>query len=326
MTKVRSIATLAAFVLLSMSAFAWNCSTPGQVRVQVPTGTVGTGTGDGSGQVVVDNGLTFVCETLPTPPTTPTTPTTSNSTSAANSTSGATSGSTSNAGVSNSGNSSNKNSNKNTLNNTNTLSNTQQQSQTQSNASTNSNQSSASNAGNNSAYNNATTENTDIKVAAASAITPTLIPTAPCLGSIGGAAQSIPGGLSFGATRVDKGCDSRQAALLFAVSLHNPDAAARIMCSTRAAKAAKLTLAQCLASVSPAPVVILAPSAPAAAPIAVTVNIPAAEPVTKFVYIDVPHETVNVTAPLGSFKPARKPVKRPTTHGKPCIVPPSLEK
>ena len=47
-------------------AFAWNCTTPVQVRVQVPTGTLGNGTGDGSGQVVVDNGLTFICESLPT--------------------------------------------------------------------------------------------------------------------------------------------------------------------------------------------------------------------------------------------------------------------
>jgi hypothetical protein len=128
--------------------------------------------------------------------------------------------------------------------------------------------------------------------------------------------------LSFGATKVDKGCDSRQAALLFAVSLHNPDAAARIMCATRAAKSAKLTLAQCLASFASAPVYIAPAPVAAVAPIAVTVNIP--EPQPKLVYLEMPHETVTVTAPLGSFKPAKHPVKRPTTHGKPCNVPKSL--
>lgn len=313
--KLRNFATAFLFVLLSMSAFAWNCTQPGQVRVQVPTGTIGNGVGDGPGQVVVDNGLTFQCQTLPsavpTPPTATST-STSGSTSGASATGGtATSGSTS--GVTNSGNSTN----------TNTLSNkqnqTQNQTQTNQSSNKNDNASSATNSGNNSAY--SSSDVTNIKPESASALTPTLIPTAPCLGSIGGAAQSIPGGFSFGASRVDKGCDSRQAALLFAVSLHNPDAAARIMCSTRAAKAAKLTLEQCLVSVAPA---IIAPVvAPAPAPAPITVNLPpAAEP--KIIYLEMPHETVTVTAPLGSFKPAKRPVKRPTTHGKPCIVPKAL--
>lgn len=311
--KLRSIATAVVFVLLSMSAFAWNCTQPGQVRVQVPTGTVGNGIGDGPGQVVVDNGLTFQCQTLPSSTSAPTTAT---STSSSGATSGSTSGasatggnSKSTSGVSNSGNS------------TSTLS--SQQTQTQSNTSSNKNDnvSSASNSGNNSAYNNSDT--TNIKPESASALTPTLIPTAPCLGTIGGAGQTIAGGLSFGATKVDKGCDSRQAALLFAVSLHNSDAAARIMCATRAAKSAKLTLAQCLASFVPVPVQVIAPApAVAVTPIAVTVNIP--EPQPKFIYLEMPHETVTVTAPLGSFKPAKHPVKRPTTHGKPCNVPKSL--
>jgi len=111
--------------------------------------------------------------------------------------------------------------------------------------------------------------------------------------------------------------------LLFAVGLHNPDAAARIMCATRAAKSAKLTLAQCLATFTPT--VVMAPAVipvAAPAPIAVTVNVPAPEP--KLVYIEMPHETVTVTAPLGNFKPAKHPVKRPTTHGKPCVVPKAL--
>lgn len=38
-------------------AMAWDCKVPGQVRVQVPTGTIGNGVGDGDGQVVVDSGF-----------------------------------------------------------------------------------------------------------------------------------------------------------------------------------------------------------------------------------------------------------------------------
>jgi hypothetical protein len=62
------IAALALSVLslIPTSAFCWTCATPGQVRVQVPAGTLGNGTGDGNGQVVVDNGLTFICEAIPT--------------------------------------------------------------------------------------------------------------------------------------------------------------------------------------------------------------------------------------------------------------------
>ena len=124
---MKRIAMLLFGLVLSVPAFAWNCTTPGQIRVQVPTGTIGNGTGDGSGQVVVDSGLTFECETLPT---TSTTPTTSNSTSAANS--NATGGNASSTATGGS------------VKNTNTLTNTQgqKQGQTQSNSSVNSNQSS----------------------------------------------------------------------------------------------------------------------------------------------------------------------------------------
>src|ERR1700690_2918727 len=84
--------TLWSFVIamaLTSVCFAWNCTTPGQIRVQVPTGTVGSGTGDGSGQVVVDSGLTFECEA---PPTATPAPTTSTSTSTSGATSGSISG------------------------------------------------------------------------------------------------------------------------------------------------------------------------------------------------------------------------------------------
>src|SRR5580658_1127573 len=79
-------------VLCATSAFGWTCNVPGQIRVQVPTGTVGSGVGDGSGQVVVDNGLTFECETLPTASGTAVNTNTNTATSASNSNSSATGG------------------------------------------------------------------------------------------------------------------------------------------------------------------------------------------------------------------------------------------
>lgn len=292
MTK-RTMLSLAAFMLLSLSAFAWPACTGNWI--QVPAGTSSV---NGALYTTGDN-LTFQCQKTAAPQGNPiqsTNTNTSNSSSTANA--GATAGASSQA----------------TGGNATATGGNQKQGQSQS--SSNQNQSNASVEGNNSSYNNVT----DIKPASASAITPTLIPTAPCLGSVGGAGQAIAGGASFGFTRVDKGCDSRQAALLFAVSLHNPDAAARIMCSTRAAKQAKLTLAQCLASTASIPV----PQAfvPTPAPIAVTVNVPAQEP--KLVYIEVPHETLTVTPSLGSYKPAKRPTKRPTVNGTPCKVPSSL--
>src|SRR5580698_925037 len=87
------------FALLCCSpAFAWNC-TGNDIRVQVPTGTLGTGTGDAPGNVVVDNGLTFQCQP-PTPaPTAGNTNTNTNSNTNNNtSTSGSTSTSTASGG------------------------------------------------------------------------------------------------------------------------------------------------------------------------------------------------------------------------------------
>lgn len=310
MTLKRTLISLISFMLLSLSAFAWPACSGNWV--QVPTGT---SSANGAIEITGDN-LTFQCQT-PKPPTA--TPIQNTNTNTNTNTNKATSSSAANAGAT-AGSSSTATGGNATGGSATATGGNQKQGQSQS--SSNQNQSSASVEGNNSSYDNVT----EIKPASASAITPTLIPTAPCLGSVGGAGQAIAGGGSFGFTRVDKGCDSRQAALLFAVSLHNPEAAARIMCSTRAAKQAKLTLGQCLATVAPTPVVINAPVVtPAPAPIAVTINVPPA-PEPKLIYLETPHETVTVTAPLGNFKPAKHPVKRPTVNGRPCNVPPSLEK
>ena len=294
----------------SMSALAWNCTAPNQVRVQVPTGTVGNGTGDGSGQVVVDSGLTFICEVLPTATTAPPS---STSTATSGSTSGATSTATG-------GNTTATNTNKNTLTNNNTVSNTlsqtqkQQQQQSQSNASTNSNQSAGGSVSN---VGNSVTTVEAPKIPVASAYAPTSLPSAPCVKGFGGGVQTMAVGGSFGGSKIDAGCDAREFARSFAL-LGARVPACKMLVQTKQARKAGITMEECLAT-TPAPIVqapvVIAPPVAQPAP-SITVNVPP----TQMIYLTVPHEEVTVTAPaLGEAKPA---VKKRVGH--PCKVPPSL--
>lgn len=300
---------LLAVILCAASAFGWNCTTPGQVRVQVPTGTVGSGTGDGSGQVVVDSGLTFICEALPTATTTPTTTNSNTNNSASNSTSGASSTASATGGNS-SVNSS--------VNNTNNLSQSQkqqqQQTQSQSNTSTNSNQSAGGSVSN---VGNSVTTVEAPKIPVASAYAPTSLPSAPCVKGFGGGVQTMAVGGSFGGSKIDAGCDAREFARSFAL-LGARVPACKMLVQTKQARKAGITMEECLAT-TPAPVVqapvVIAPPVAQPAP-SITINVPP----TQMIYLTVPHEEVTVTAPaLGEAKPA---VKKRVGH--PCKVPPSL--
>ena len=280
---------LALFALvLSVPAFAWNCTTPGQIRVQVPTGTVGNGTGDGSGQVVVDSGLTFECETLPT---TSTTPTTSNSTSTANS--NATGGNASSTATG--GN----------VKNTNTLTNTQgqKQGQTQSNSSVNSNQSSG---GSVSDVGNSQTTVEAPKIPVNTAVAPPVFSTTNCFKGFSAGGQTAVGGLSFGGGGIDKNCAAERVAQDY-FAMGNRLAACKVITSTKASKDAGVTLADCMNV--PVPVVrtvVPVVSAPIPAPVTVQItnNIP---PI-------ILHEEMTVTAP-------RPQVKKRVVH-RPCSVTP----
>ena len=317
---MRKYFAIAVLMLSCSMAYGWNCSDPLAERVVVPSGTSGT-YGDADGQLALFNGQLYECKVVPPsspkPVKTPSTITsTSNSTAGANSTSGATSNSSSTGG--NVGPITLANTNTNNL--TNTLSNKQKQTQTQSNASTNNNASSATSNGDNS---NNSTEVTNIKPAAESAVAPIGFPTAPCLATFGAAAQSVPGGISFGGSRIDKGCDSRATAQQFALLLGNRTAAAKILCSTKAAKRAHLTMDDCLVMPAPqpvTPVVIAAPVAAPVAPVQVTVNMPPT-PQAQLIYLS-PREETTVIAPkpLGDAKPKAK------THvSKPCKITPALQ-
>jgi hypothetical protein len=284
---------LALFALvLSVPAFAWNCTTPGQIRVQVPTGTVGNGTGDGSGQVVVDSGLTFECETLPT---TSTTPTTSNSTSTANS--NATGGNASSTATG--GN----------VKNTNTLTNTQgqKQGQTQSNSSVNSNQSSS---GSVSDVGNSQTTVEAPKIPVNTAVAPPVFSTTNCFKGFSAGGQTAVGGLSFGGGGIDKNCAAERVAQDY-FAMGNRLAACKVITSTKASKDAGVTLADCMNV--PVPVVrtvVPVVSAPIPAPVTVQItnNIPPAPaPI-------ILHEEMTVTAP-------RPQAKKRVVH-RPCSVTP----
>ena len=194
-----------ASVVLAMAfsaapTFAWNCTTPGQVRVQVPAGTIGNGTGDGNGQVVVDNGLTFVCEAIPTVGGPSATGGSSSSTSASNSNSNATASSN--------------------------------QFQAQS--------STASASGSN---------NTTFEARyPASSAAPVILPASACFKGYGGAVQTAPVGVSFGAGKIDENCAILEAARsLVSVSRL---AYCKVMLSNKYVKAAKVTLADCLVTES----------------------------------------------------------------------------
>ena len=218
--------------LFSLPAFAWNC-TGNDIRVQVPTGTVGTGTGDAPGNVVVDNGLTFQCQP-PTPaPTTGNTNTNTNS-----STSGSTSGSTSTATGGNA-----------TATGGNSTSNqTQGQKQGQSQSSNNQSAGgSVSNVGN-------SVENiTAPKIPVASAYAPTTIPSAPCVKGFGAGIQTMPVGGSLGGSKVDAGCDIREDARSFFLA-GSRLAGCKMLVSSKRAQKAGVTLQDCLTT--PPPIVL----------------------------------------------------------------------
>ena len=274
-------------------SMAWNCSTSGQVRVQVPTGTVGSGTGDGPGQVVVDNGLTFECETLPT--STP--PSVSNTnTNNSNSTSTSTSGSTSNATGGNA-----------TATGGNSTSNqTQGQKQGQSQSSSNNNQSaggSVSNVGN-------SVENIAApKIPVATADAPPVFSTVNCFKGFSGGAQTAVAGLSFGGGGIDKNCAAERAAQDYLAS-GNRLAFCKVMVTTKQSKDAGVTLEDCM-NVPVRPIVTVSAPAPVVQPVV--------QPQVVIVEIPMPHETVTVTPapkPASVKHAARRKIGQP----KPCYV------
>ena len=273
---------VAAGFFMAAPAHAWNCTQPGQIRVQVPAGTVGNGQGDGPGQVVTVEGITFQCQT----PATPSNPgSTLASTSSANSTSTSASNSTSSSNATG-GNSSSSATGGN-----------QKQGQQQtatggsvsgSGNSTNNNSASASNNGNganNSSY-ESTTNVAASKIPVAPAAPVTILPANPCFKGFGGGVQTMVVGGSFGGGKIDQNCSILEAARL----APSPLARCKVYISNKYVRAAGVTLEDCLAQPEPAPAVVAeAPQAPA-------------QPST--VIVPAPQVTVNVPAPVVLTTPA----------------------
>lgn len=87
---------------------------------------------------------------------------------------------------------------------------------------------------------------------------PVILPTANCLGGMSAGASGPGGGLSFGSSKVDKECRSIALANEF-LGMGNYETAAKVLCSTKSAKAAGLTMDDCRHQV-PAPVVQVIPA------------------------------------------------------------------
>ena len=328
---MKVLRTLLVALLFCLPAFGWNCTVAGQTRQQVPIGTVGNGSGDGSGQVDTVEGIEFQC--LPTDPTpTPTNPT-SNTNSNTNNNSNANNNSNSNAN-----NNSNSNKNTNTLtntvssNNTNTLAQHQSQNQNQSQtanggnsvstssstANGGSSKSSSTSAGGNgyggasnaTATGNGSNSNNTVnnvaadKIPVSSAITPPILPTVPCFKGMGGSAQTMAFGASFGGGKVDQGCDDRELARAF--SGPQTIASCKILINTKKAKKIGITLEECL---RPLPTrVIMVPEV--AAPV---VPVPTPLPVV----IVVPVQVAPILAPP-QYR-TEMTVHPPKRHIAPCV-------
>jgi hypothetical protein len=275
-------------VVASVNALAWNCPT-GQIRQQAPTGTPTT-----TPYYDVVEGIAFICV-----PTTPTTPASNGTTVANTNTNNLTNNSSAN---SNSSSSSSSNASSNQTQG-------QGQKQTQSNSSTNNNKSqggSVSDVGNS----NTVVEAPQIPVN--TAVAPPVFSTTNCFKGWSAGGQTPLVGGSFGGGGIDKNCAAERIAQDF-YAMGNRLAACKVITTTKASKAAGVTMDDCMNVPAPRPVVV-APVVPAPAP--VVVNVPQPE----VVYIEIPHETMTVVAP-------KTAPKRPVVHRavpKPCIVPKSL--
>jgi len=96
---------------------------------------------------------------------------------------------------------------------------------------------------------------------APTAYSPDAFPSAPCRVS-GSAGVSAPiGGISLGGSKLDKDCSRRETARSF-MNLGLPEAACKILLSTRDAKEAKLTPEDCTVPVKPVTLVVPEVQAP----------------------------------------------------------------
>jgi hypothetical protein len=275
-----------AVFLLSCLSFAWDCPA-GQIRQQAPAGTPTS-----TPYYDVVEGIAFVC--VPTPGSTAPTGTSLSSVNT-------------NSNTNNSSSNSNSNSSSTSSSNSSATAN-QKQKQQQSQIATGGNATSTATSTGGNAVGNGDNSNDSItniaapKIPVASAITPPIMPTVPCFKGYGGSAQTMAFGGSFGGGKVDHECEARELARSFS----GPQTAAscKILLNTKDARAAGVTMEDCL---RPVPVQVIA-----AVP-------PQAVPVPPPVVIVVPAPVVNIASPALPSPPqyrteitvtAPKPVKK----------------
>jgi hypothetical protein len=249
-------------VLCATSAFGWTCNVPGQIRVQVPTGTVGSGVGDGSGQVVVDNGLTFECETLPTASGTAVNTNTNTATSASNSNSSATGGNA-------------------------TSNQTQGQKQRQSQSSNNNNQSAGGSVSN---VGNSVTNVAAPEIPVNSAFAPPVFSSANCFKGWSAGAQTPLLGGSLGGGGIDKDCVAEREAVDYLAS-GSRVAFCKMKVTTKESKAAGITFEDCMN------VPIHVQPAPQPTPVSVQPPIVVTSPAPQIIVIEPPITVVPAPAP-----------------------------
>ena len=290
---------------LSIAAFAWNCPA-GQIRQQAPAGTSTT-----APYYDVVEGIAFICVSS-TPTATPGSTSTLSNTLSTNNTNLDTAVNTNlNTAVNTNTNTANSTSNSlsNSLSNsTSSASQQQQQKQSQSQVATGGDSTAVAYGGTASAKdngngngNNSNDSTTNIaapKIPVSSAITPPIMPTVPCFKGIGGSVQTMAFGGSFGAGKVDQGCDDRELARAF--SGPQTVASCKILLNTKKAKKAGITMEDCLNPKEPIVVASMPELLPVPA-VPTTIIVPA--PVVNVQPIlPVLHTELTVEAP--------KPVKK----------------
>lgn len=138
------------------------------------------------------------------------------------------------------------------------------------------------------------------------AFAPNVYPTSPCVVGGSGGGSWLTGGFGLGITKTNKDCDARELGRLF-LAARNYKAFAKILCGTKAAKRAKLTMDDCLANTPEAPVQQIVQAAPATAPQIVV-------PPAQVTINPVVEHTITQAAP--AVAPTKPVHKRPTK--KPC--------
>lgn len=270
-------ALMFALLFCTAPAFAWNCPS-GQHRVQAPPGTPKT-----APFYDVVEGIAFICES-DTPPTPPSSQKQDQSqTQSQNQTSNNTN--------------TNNNSSKSTSS---SASNSSSKSASNSSSTSSSGVSDSGNATNNSSGNSTSFVENQVRQTPPAYAPDAAFTTSPCIKGFS-AGLSFPGGAGTGGfSKTDKGCDSRQTAVIFH-ALGNDTAAAKLLCSTDASKRAKLTIDDCLALVVPRPQTVVVP-APLPQPQPTVIIVPQPAPAPAVV---APVATAARLTDLGHFRVLR---------------------